>query len=76
VDALGDKNDVFGGLGRNGAQKMEIGETVAGTLLAAGSAYTFQPGTFFNLESSAFISGHNDVAGTAVAHAVRRAVAG
>ena len=31
--ALGDKNDKFGGLGRNGAQKMETGETIDGVLL-------------------------------------------
>ena len=29
--AFGDKNDVFGGLGRNGAQQMQDGETIAGT---------------------------------------------
>jgi hypothetical protein len=74
--ALGDENDVFGGLGRNGAQKMETGETVGGNLLAAGLGYAFQAGKFFNLESSAFISGHSDVTGKEVAHAVRRAVAG
>ncbi len=74
--AFGDEKDVFGGIGRNGAQQMESGETVPGKLGAAGSSYTFQVGKFFNLESSDFITGHSDVTGKEVAHAVRRAVAG
>ena len=74
--ALGDENDVFGGLGRNGALHMESGETVAGKLLPTGGQYAFQPGKFFNLEASAFIPDHGGVTGKEVAYAVRRAVAG
>jgi predicted alpha/beta hydrolase family esterase len=74
--AFGDEHDVFGGLGRNGAQQMENGETVTGKLLAAGSPYSFQAGKFFNLEGSDFIKGHGDVTGKEIAHAIRRAVAG
>ena len=74
--AFGDENDVFGGIGRNGAQQMESGETIPGTLGAAGASYAFQVGKFFNLESSDFIKGHSDVTGKEVAHAVRRAIAG
>lgn len=73
--ALGDANDPFGGLGRNGAQKMEQGETVTGQLLAVNGNYTFQPRKFFNLEASAFIKGHGDVRGQQVAYALRRAIA-
>lgn len=73
--AFGDENDVFGGLGRNGAQQMPAGETVAGKLLAANGSYTFQAGKFFNLEGTQFISGHGDMAGKEIAHAVRRAIA-
>jgi hypothetical protein len=73
--ALGDKNDKFGGLGRNGAQKMNGGEVIDGKLLPAGSAYQFQSGKFFNLESSDFIKGHSVITGKEVAHAVRRAIA-
>ena len=72
--AFGDENDVFGGLGRNGAQQMEAGETVAGRLLAADGRYAFQPGMFFNLEASEFISGHSAVTGREVAHAIRQAI--
>ena len=72
--ALGDKNDKFGGLGRNGAQKMEAGETSDGVLLDTGGAYNFAAGRFFNLEASKFISGHSDVRGRQVAYAIRCAV--
>ena len=56
--AFGDKDDVFGGLGRNGAQQMQDGETIAGKLSAVGANYAFKAGTFFNLEASEFIKGH------------------
>ena len=72
--AFGDENDVFGGMGRNGAQQMEAGETVPGRLLAVGASYAFQAGKFFNLEASEFIKGHGDVTGKEVAHAIRRAI--
>jgi hypothetical protein len=71
---FGDENDVFGGLGRNGAQRMQSGETVAGKLLAAGGSYTFQPGKFFNLEASEYVKNHSDVTGKEVAYAVRTAI--
>ena len=74
--AFGDENDKFGGLGRNGAQQMEIDEVVKGNLLAAGGGYQFQTGKFFNLEGSAFIKGHGDVTGKEIAHAVRKAISG
>ncbi|MEO7318301.1 MAG: hypothetical protein ABIZ56_04875 [Chthoniobacteraceae bacterium] len=73
--AFGDENDVFGGLGRNGAQQMPGGETIVGKLLTAGSAYAFQAGKFFNLEASEFIKDHGDVTGKEIAHAVRIAIA-
>jgi hypothetical protein len=76
VAAFGDEHDVFGGLGRNGAQKMEQGEVVVGRLMPQGSTYSFAPGTFFNLEASDFIKGHSDVTGREVAYAVCRAIAG
>jgi predicted alpha/beta hydrolase family esterase len=72
--AFGDEHDVFGGLGRNGAQQMEAGETVVGKLLPVGSNYAFQPGKFFNLEASEFIKGHSDITGKEVAQAVRKAI--
>lgn len=73
--AFGDENDKFGGLGRNGVQKMDANERVAGKLGDVGTAYPFQPHVFFNLEGGPFIKGHGDVTGPQVAYAVQRAFA-
>ena len=73
--AFGDKDDKFGAMGRNGAQKMEAGETVVGELLPVGGDYIFQVGKFFNLEAGNFIKDHGDVKGKQVAYLVRTAVA-
>jgi hypothetical protein len=83
ASALGDANDKFGGLGRNGAQKMESGEVVQGVdrLLAVGGSYTWQAGHFHNLESSKYIidpnggDAHGFVTGKEVAWAISRAMA-
>ena len=57
ASAFGDANDKFGGLGRNGAQKMEPSEVVQDVdrLLAVDSSYSWQPGRFHNLENSRYI---------------------
>lgn len=73
--AFGDENDKFGGLGRNGVQKMETNEFVKGSLLPETGAYSFQAGKFFNLEGGNFITGHGDVTGKQIAHALRKAIA-
>ncbi len=83
ASAFGDANDKFGGLGRNGAQKMEPGEVVSGVdrLLAVGGSYTWQSGRFHNLESSQYIvnpnggDAHGFVSGKEVAWAISRAMA-
>jgi pimeloyl-ACP methyl ester carboxylesterase len=72
--ALGDANDKFGGLGRNGALHMEAGEADDGKLLPVGGAYHFQAGKFFNLEGNDFIPGHSDITGKEVAQAVSSAI--
>lgn len=70
--ALGDANDVFGGLGSNGTQTaVTTPEGVAGRLLPAGSTgYGFangvKPATPYNLRADDFISGHSDVVNDAV----------
>jgi predicted alpha/beta hydrolase family esterase len=68
--ALGDENDKFGGLGRNGAQKMNVGEVIRGTLQPVDGTYTFAPGKFFNALADRFISDHGAVRGREVAYAV------
>ena len=74
TSGLGDKNDKFGGIGRNGAQQMEAGEVVEGKMLASGDAYQFKPGVIFNLEANDLIPGHSDITGKEVAHAIRSAM--
>jgi hypothetical protein len=71
--ALGDKNDPFGGIGANGAQKTP--EATDGKLLAAGGAYQFAAGKVHNLNADAFIANHSDICKNEVAHAVLTAVA-
>jgi hypothetical protein len=73
--AFGDENDKFGGLGRNGVQKMEANEFIKGSLLPETGSYSFQAGKFFNLEGGNFITGHGDITGKQIAHAVRIAIA-
>ncbi len=83
ASAFGDANDKFGGLGRNGAQKMQPGEVVQGVdrLMAVGSSYTWQSVRFHNLEGSKYIidssggDAHGFVTGKEVAWAISRAMA-
>ena len=74
TSGLGDKNDKFGGLGRNGAQHMGAGEVNEGKLLATNGAYQFQPAVIFNLEADDRITGHSDITSKEVAHAIRSAM--
>ena len=83
ASAFGDANDKFGGLGRNGAQKMEPDEVVKGVdqLLAVDGKYSWQSGRFHNLESSKYIidpnggDAHGFVTGKEVAWVISRAMA-
>jgi hypothetical protein len=72
ASGLGDKNDLYGGIGRNGAQKTP--EATAGELLASGQSYTFKRGKVYNLRADSFISDHSDVTGGEVAYAVLCAI--
>jgi thioesterase domain-containing protein len=64
---IGDANDPYGGMGRNGAQHTPVdGNEQA--LRAAGGQYTLQPGTIYNLNSDEFIGDHSDICGEEVAH--------
>ncbi len=73
ASALGDRDDLYGGLGRNGAQKTP--EASDGQLLAAGGDYEFQAGRVHNLSADAFITDHGDICRDEVAYAVLSAVA-
>ena len=71
--ALGDANDPYGGIGRNGAVKTP--EAVQGTLLAQNSPYAFAAGKVFNLNADAVIQDHSDICKPEVAWALLCAVA-
>ncbi|HEY0606385.1 MAG TPA: hypothetical protein VGD58_25905 [Herpetosiphonaceae bacterium] len=73
ASGLGDKNDPFGGMGRNGAQKTP--EAIDGTLLDAGGAYSFQAGKVYNLSADEWIKGHSDISSKQVAYAMLAGVA-
>ncbi|RTZ40011.1 hypothetical protein EKL30_17310 [Candidimonas sp. SYP-B2681] len=73
ASALGDENDPYGGMGRNGAQKMGP-ETIAGTLLRPGQQYAFVSGQVYNLNADDIITDHGDVTNESVAYAVLNAV--
>jgi hypothetical protein len=75
ASALGDQNDPYGGMGRNGAQHTpEVDADAVSELLAVGRVYAFAPGRVYNLRADQFISSHSDVTGPQVAYAVLNAV--
>jgi hypothetical protein len=72
--ALGDAEDPFGGIGRNGSQRTS--EAVSGRLQTPGGAYDFAPGVLTNLDGSGgLIKDHGDVTNEAVTYAFASAVA-
>lgn len=70
---LGDENDPYGGIGRNGALKTPGG--ASGKLLDVGGTYDFAEHDVWSLDADAFITGHGDVTGRQVGYAVLSAVA-
>lgn len=76
ASALGDENDTYGGIGRNGALAKFTPEAAAGRLLAVDTAYRFAAGKrIHNLMADQFITSHGDVARAEVAQAVLSAIA-
>ncbi len=73
ASGLGDKNDRFGGLGRNGAQKTP--EACDGELGKIGRPYDFSAGHLYNLNADAFIKDHGDIANAQVIYALLNAIA-
>jgi pimeloyl-ACP methyl ester carboxylesterase len=71
--ALGDANDPYGGIGRNGAVKTP--EAVQGLLQATNSSYQFAGGSIYNLNADAVITGHSDICKPQVAWAMACSVA-
>jgi pimeloyl-ACP methyl ester carboxylesterase len=73
ASAVGDANDTYGGIGRNGAQKTS--EANFGQLLAVGGTYTWNAHVLHNLQADAFIKDHSDIKGEQVAYAILSAIA-
>lgn len=72
--AIGDANDPFGGVGRNGTQKTV--EAVTDVLHAPGVPYTFTDNVVNNLDgSNGLIKDHSDVTNPTVTYAFASAVA-
>jgi len=68
VEAVGDANDPYGGIGRNGAQK--TAESTTGALHTVGTPYQFQSQKINCLDGSGgFIKDHGDVANAFVTYA-------
>jgi hypothetical protein len=73
VQAIGDANDPFGGIGRNGAQK--TAEAIVDKLHAVGASYTFAPGRILNLDGSGgLIKNHGDVTNPNITYAFASAL--
>jgi hypothetical protein len=68
VKAIGDANDPFGGIGRNGTQKTQ--EALVDKLHLAGQAYDFTSGKVINLDGSdKLITNHSDITNANVTYA-------
>jgi hypothetical protein len=64
---IGDENDRFGGIGRNGAQHSNALEQ---TLKDETESYSFSAGKLHNLLADDFVSNHSDVRGVAIANMI------
>ena len=76
--ALGDKDDPYGGMGRNGAQKTPEAtgnEAFLKAFQAGGSSYSFARGKVYNLNGDQLIMGHGDITSLAVVNAFLNSVA-
>jgi len=74
--ALGDQDDPYGGMGRNGAQHTPEVAASEGELRDLGNAgtYTFGRGKVFNLNGDRFIKDHGDVTGLQVTNAFAQVI--
>jgi len=75
ASALGDKNDPYGGIGRNGALVRFTPEASDLTLGEVGFAYSFEPGRLYNLNADKVIGDHSDICKKEVAYAMLTAIA-
>ena len=69
---FGDKNDKYGGIGRNGAQKSGAQQVM---MQALGGTYGFAPHGVYNIDANALIMGHSDLDHDGVGYAIMCAAA-
>lgn len=72
---IGDRNDPYGGMGRNGAQHTSEATGNDTDLSAVGHDYDFASGKVYNLLADDFVSNHGDVKGIQIAYAILSAAA-
>jgi hypothetical protein len=70
--AIGGPTDIYGGMGRNGAQKTP--EAVNGNKLESSNRYDFQKGRIYNLNGDSCITGHSDICHHEIARALLAAI--
>lgn len=75
ASGLGDAGDIYGGMGRNGAQ--HTAEASFGELLATTGTYHWNPApkNVHNLKADKYIADHSDIAEPQVAYAILSAIA-
>ncbi len=71
---VGDENDPYGAIGRNGAQKTPEAATDEKELREPGYKYKFQKSKIYNLNGDNYIGGHSDICKEEIAYAVLVAV--
>jgi hypothetical protein len=74
ASGLGGPDDLYGGIGRNGALKTPESFAPPTDLLDVGGSYPFAAGKVHNLKGDRFISSHGDVTSPQVAYALLRAM--
>lgn len=70
ASALGDKDDPYGGMGRNGAQHTKEAAGKEMNMHGVGLSYNFRKGSVYNLKADDFIKDHGDVTGFQVGYAL------
>lgn len=68
---LGDRSDLYGGIGANGSVGSDAIELV---LMDRGSSYTFLESKIYNLKADDYIQGHSDVTNPEVVNALAQAM--
>jgi dienelactone hydrolase len=73
ASALGDADDRFGGLGRNGP--VHTPEAVAQAFGKVGTSYAFKPATLYSMDADKLIASHGDIVHPETAYALLCAMA-